>query len=281
MNILISGANGYLGSCLACDLVQSYEIISLVRKTSILERINKTGMTLKYVEDLENVFAEENIDVVINTAALYGRNQESVSELIEANILFPQKLFQEAEKSDVKLFINIGTSLPSSVSFYAKTKNVFSELLEFQKNEGMKIIDLNLEHFYGFGDDSTKFTTYIFDACIKGLDLDLTEGTQRRDFVHVDDVVAAVKVIVSNLDNLGVWESIDVGSGEAPTVREFVESVKDVFGSVSNLNFGQRPTRLNEVQHSQANIKRLQELGWTKTYDLTDGLKSILTRYQS
>ncbi|MEZ9922358.1 NAD-dependent epimerase/dehydratase family protein, partial [Vibrio breoganii] len=68
--------------------------------------------------------------------------------------------------------------------------------------------------------------------------MQLTQGTQRRDFVYIDDVVSAYKVLIQNLINLRDQETIPVGSGVAPTIRELVEVIHSCSNSKSELEFG-------------------------------------------
>ncbi|WP_162007197.1 NAD-dependent epimerase/dehydratase family protein, partial [Yersinia pestis] len=64
-------------------------------------------------------------DVVINTAALYGRKGELLSELVDANIQFPLRILEMLVSTGKGLFFQCGTSLPADVSQYALTKNQF------------------------------------------------------------------------------------------------------------------------------------------------------------
>jgi CDP-paratose synthetase len=280
MNILISGASGYLGSHLVKSLSSEHQVVALIRSSSSKMRLQNFPIDIVYLDEegeLEKVFQTHKPEVVINTAALYGRKGGAVSELVEANIGFPVKLLALANQYKSKAFINTGTSLPDNISPYALTKNTFVHLAKFNINNTPKFINIALEHFYGADDDASKFTSYVINSCLKDEDLKLTSGEQQRDFIYIDDVVSAYEIIVSNIAKLEPFETIPVGSGESPTVREFVEIIHACSHSKSKLEFGAIGMRENELMHSCADTSKLSQLGWQLIYSLESGIKTTLT----
>jgi CDP-paratose synthetase len=280
MNILISGASGYLGSHLVKSLSSEHQVVALIRSSSSKMRLQNLPIDIVYLDEegaLEKVFQAHKPEVVINTAALYGRKGETVSELVEANIGFPVKLLALANQYKSKAFINTGTSLPDNISPYALTKNTFVNLAKFNTSNAPKFINIALEHFYGPEDDPSKFTSYVINSCLKDEDLKLTSGEQQRDFIYIDDVVSAYKIIVSNKAKLEPFETIQVGSGECPTVRSFVETIHACSHSKSKLEFGAIGMRENELMYSCADTFKLRQLGWQPIHSLESGIKTTLT----
>lgn len=279
MVIFVTGASGYLGSQLVKKLSARYKCISLVRETSSLSKLQNIDTEIIYIDDnkaLEYAFSCFRPDIVINTITLYGRNDESLSDLIEANILLPSRLYTLSNKYKCKLFLHTGTSLPSGISAYASTKNAFVDLVKFNHSSSMKFICFSLEHFYGPEDDKSKFTSYVINSCISNSELNLTIGTQKRDFIFINDVVNAYQVIIKNMFKLDDFEVIPLGSGNAPSVREFVEMVHELSRSKSRLKFGAIPMRSSELMYSCANTSRLNELGWMVYYPLEIGIIETL-----
>lgn len=280
MRIIITGISGYLGSQIANALINKHEIAGTVRKKSSLTRLDdKAQIELITVDegDWEDKIKSFKPDIVINTAALYGRKGESVSALIEANFLFPIRLIENLDVNTV--FINCGTSLPSSVSFYAQTKNQFVDLAKaFCETKKVKLINLRLEHFFGPDDDESKFTSYVFNHCLKNLPLNLTEGSQLRDFIYIDDLLNAFECIIKSLDKLARFENIDVGSGKAITVRAFVETVISITCSKSKVNFGAVPMRENELMYSCANTEFLMNLNWNNPLSMNEAISRMINK---
>ena len=279
MKIFIAGASGYLGSYLVNRLASEHQVFALMRSKSSKSRIADACVdiiNLDINDAVERVFSLHQPDVVINTVALYGRNGELLTELIDANIKFPSKLLALANKYKSKAFIHTGTSLPDDISPYALTKNTFVKLAKFNKENSTKFINVELEHFYGPNDDQNKFISYVINKCIINEPLTLTEGTQKRDFIYIEDVVDAYKIIIKNIENVSFFECIPLGSGCCPTVREVVETIHKCSNSETILEFGGVPMRKNELMLSCANIKKLNKLGWSAKYSLKQGLNGIL-----
>jgi len=279
--ILITGISGFLGSNLAISLIEEgHEIIALKRKPSSLSRINSIlqKVSLFDIEDLDfaDFFESNKIDTIIHTATSYGRNNETPWEIFDANTGFPLRLLDAASNANVSKFINTDTILDKYLNLYSLSKN---HLLEWGKFYSMRnkieFINMRLEHFYGPGDDDSKFTSYVINACIQNQPtLELTLGEQKRDFIYIDDVVSAYIAVLNSSNKLGNWFSeYDVGSGKSVTIRKFVETVHQLTNSTTVLKFGAVKYREGEVMNSKADISALQALRWSNRFTLNKGLE--------
>lgn len=284
MKILITGVSGYLGSQLANALMQEHDVIGTVRSGSICDRVSDITK-INFINASDSNWLDKVIsfspDIIINTAALYGRKGELLSELVDANIQFPLRILEALVSTGKGLFLQCGTSLPANVSQYALTKNQFSVLAKkYCSKSRSKFIDLKLEHFFGPFDDPTKFTTYVINSCRDHSDLRLTDGLQRRDFIYINDLVNAFKTLILKSENLRPGEDISIGSGYAVTIKEFVETIAKITNYQGNLLFGAIPTRENELMYSCASLERMQELGWLHQYSLNSAIRDTLNRIQ-
>src|SRR5437870_11566277 len=93
---------------------------------------------------------------------------------------------------------------------------------------------------YGPGDDSVKFTNYVIDAWLSNVPtLNLTEGTQERDFIYIDDVVSAYMLLLQRLASMDLsYYDIALGSGETVSIKTLVETIHRLANSKTNLAFG-------------------------------------------
>lgn len=283
--ILLTGATGYLGSHLASALLDAgHNVVALKRKTSSLRRLAPIlpRITLLDADGLASraLFMDHGkIDAVIHTATSYGRNGESASQIAEANLSFPLRLLDASVAAGIPLFMNTDTALDKFLNAYSLSKTQFAEWgSHFAGQKKIRFLNLKLEHFYGSGDDDTKFTTHVINSCLKDApELRLTPGEQKRDFIYIDDVVAAYMLLLEKQESLADWfVEFDVGSGEAVTIRRFVELVHQLTASKTYLNFGAHPYREGEVMLSQADVVPLQKLGWYCRHTLEQGLKLVI-----
>ena len=199
---------------------------------------------------------------------------------MEANTRVPLGLLDAALAAGVGLFVNAGTALDPALNGYALSKRQFSEWGRLlATGSPLRFVDVGIEHFYGPGDDEVKFATHATRSLLAGTrTYGLTPGEQERDFIYIDDVVAA---FVTLLEHGGRafspgYERVGLGSGVPVTVRCFVELVRDVSGSATRLEFGALPYRPHEVMHSCADTARLRSLGWAPAVPLEEGVGRLV-----
>lgn len=288
MKILITGGSGFLGSALVRHFQkQNHSVSLLLRPESKLDRLKDLDLTkikIGRYEDDEAIRAfvqSARPDVIIHTACSYGRHGESLSEILDTNLRIGVLLLEAAQTLDHPIvFVNTGTVLKPDVSAYALSKKQFvawgKRIVETSKGQ-IQFINVLLQHMYGPGDDASKFTTHVLKACRDDCaTLDLTAGEQQRDFIYIDDVVSAYSVMVDKHRDLASFEEIELGSGEAPTIRTLVENIHRLTQSTTQLNFGAVDYRPNEAMVCKADISRLRELGWTPAYGLSAGIQKTL-----
>lgn len=285
-HILLTGASGFLGSALAKYLAECEGKVSLLlRQKSRIDHLKGLESSFEICRfqkdlDIKEFVARIKPDVVVHTACAYGRNGETELEMLDANVRFGLNILQSlVDNKKSATFINTGTVLAPEVSTYALMKDQFAQIARAvaTKSQDIKFINVRLQHMYGPGDDRSKFATHVLHACKKNEpELKLTAGEQKRDFIYIDDVVSAYATLLKCEEKLEPIDDIEIGSGTAPSVRNFVEKIHKLTGSNTKLLFGALPYRSNEAKHCQADISRLANLGWKPMYDLEAGLKKMI-----
>lgn len=289
MKIMITGGSGFLGSALARHFSDRGDsVFLLLRLDSELHRLRGYESKL-HVErystdsDIKTIVIRVQPDIIIHTACSYGRNGENTLHIIDANIRLGIAVIESLlDVSHSVTFINTGTILDPEISAYALSKHQFSEwgrLIALQSGGHLRFINVLLQHMYGPGDDISKFPAYVLYTCWQNkAELNLTPGDQKRDFIYIDDVVNAYETLVNRYNELDLVHDIEVGSGEAPTVRNFVEVVHRLTGSSTSLRFGALPYRENETMHCEADISVIKSLGWKPFYSLENGIKETIKK---
>lgn len=281
--ILITGASGYLGKHLiALFSSNGFEVIALYRSKSKCSNLpTNENVKTYFLEEitLQDIFLENSIDIIIHTATLYGRCNEPLVEIIRSNVEFPVEVLSLAIENNVKLFINTDTILVKNISPYSMTKSHFSDYLSMFADK-IKCINLRLDHFYGPNDNPVKFVAWLIKEFRNNVDeLDLTEGSQLRDFVYIDDVVSAYHCIVKNMDEMqiGTIMNFEVGTNIKTSIKDFVLQLKKLMQNTkTQLNFGAIAYRKNEVLDYEVDSSSLIRLGWKPQYQIKDGLKKLI-----
>lgn len=291
MRILLTGPGGFLGGALARHWAsRGHELWLLARPSSCLDRLADLPTSVQVVRastshEITTAVHAAAPDAIVHTACSYGRKGETALDMLDANLRLGTVLLQAVlnttlSKDKPTTFLNTGTVLSQEVSLYALSKAQFSTwgaALAMQAVGQLQFIDIRLQQMYGPGDDRSKFTSHVIEACRRNeARLALTTGEQRRDFIHIDDVVRAYDCILERRGDFVASDVIEVGSGEAITMRSFVELVKQLAGADTTLEFGAVPYRVNEAMMYMADTSRLRSLGWQPEVSLIDGLREML-----
>jgi nucleoside-diphosphate-sugar epimerase len=195
-----------------------------------------------------------------------------MEQIVDSNLFMPFCLLDWAIKKQVRVFINTDTVLDRFVSAYALTKTQFREWLYLRRNE-IKIINMQLEHFYGPGCNSSNFITAMIERLKNNEPLiDLTKGEQQRDFIYYEDIVSAFEIVINKNETITTGSTFQVGSGKTISIKELMLFLKEQIGSSSQLNFGAIPYRENELMISETNIEPLSGLGWKPECTIREGL---------
>jgi nucleoside-diphosphate-sugar epimerase len=288
MDILLTGATGTLGSALARHWVaQGHRVTALVRPGSDRRRLAAVAAQLQWLQadgdELVQTVRAHPAQVVVHTACAYGRRGETPLQLFEANLGLGVRLVQGLLARPTPgraTLLHTGTVLTPEVSLYALAKQQFSDwaqrLAQLQPAQ-LQCLELRLQHFYGPGDDDIKFSSHVLRSCRQQVPtLALTACTQRRDFIHLDDAVAAIDTVLQRRAELPAWDAVDVGSGEAPPLRDFVETAHRLLGSRTRLDFGALAVRAHEPPLCVADTRRLRAWGWRPRHSLASGLQATI-----
>lgn len=288
---LVTGGSGFIGSNLVDKLVSlGYKVTSL-DKNLLYKNPNANNIKLD-ICDYNSIFPYfEKVDYVFHLAA-QSRIQPSIINPINAvdvNVLGTTNVLQCSRENKVKKVIYSSTSSaygnnlipneesqnPDCLNPYAFSKVAGEEMCKmYQKVFGLKT--LILRYFNVYGPRSPIEGQY---APVIGIFLrqkkenkPLTvvgDGSQRRDFVHVNDVVKA-NILASEVDLPDSFQSIfNIGSGKNYSVLEIAKMISK--------NIEHVPVRSGEMKETLANInKAISVLGWNPNEKLEQYIQSVI-----
>ena len=284
--ILITGINGFLGSHLAKHLKSNFEVIGLEYSLENLHRIASENFKEYSTNDtiLETIFKENEFYAVIHVATVYKRQYEPIFNLLNTNINLPVQLLELSGKYDVNLFLNTDSFFNnpsysySYLSDYTLSKKHALEWIKLLSSSSKcKVANMKVFHMFGEHDAPSKFIPFLIDK-IKNNEpiLDLSPGTQTRDFIYIKDVVTSFECILNSFSVLKEYQEFEVGTGVSYTVKELALLIKEITNSKTQLNFGGIPFRKGEIMESECNIFSLKDLGWEPSFNLQSALKNCI-----
>jgi len=254
-NVMITGANGLIGSNLIIHLLkqrQTGAIIACVRSQPAIQEI-KRKLELHHLGNTHQVQyllgelpdriweISEDVEVIIHTASLRlvheTNSKYTERDFYRVNVLGTQKLVDLAKQRGVQKFIYLSTqqvygqdnqgkvwsenNAPQPVSIYGQTKYIAESICQ---TGGLDTLILRLATIYGYNDESRMLLNTFATKIMKN-DVILPvyhSGEQKLDFIHIDDLCRAISLFLDP-DTIGniqhssnIW---NIASGNPISVR--------------------------------------------------------------
>jgi len=296
MRCLITGATGFLGSAVLRQL-QAHQVPTamLIRETSDRHRIadylaDSTIFQGSFCdqEQVEIALSRFKPDTLIHMAwgGVNATERESLAQ-IESQ-LSTINLVLEAVRHGVKNIVALGTQAeygpkderidedsrcePKSLYGIAKlsTSMLCSHLC---KSLQVRFVWLRVFSCYGPGDHPSSMMSTLIESLLKGQRPLLTEGTQKWDYLYVDDAAEAILHAARSNSMEGIY---NLASGQSEELREAIEMVRDQIDPGLPLGFGEVTPATNKLYNLQANIDRLKATGWEPKTQLFDGILATI-----
>ena len=313
MNILLTGAAGFIGSALCKRLVESgHNVIAVdnfssyydvsfkqLRVAELLNPLNLEVLNLDICDksSIDNLIKSRNPGVVINLAAQAGVRL-GVSEsgkYVESNLVGFSNILVSTIENKVPIFLYASSSsvygdlakIPYSeletnlrpTSFYGSTK-LANELLTptLVKNSATKARGLRFFTVYGpWGRPDMAYFRMIANV-IAGTEFDFFgDGTIERDFTFIDDAVRSVINLMSELEEKspGFSDVVNLGGGRPLSMNYLMEVVGSFTGK--KVSFERFETNLNDARKTMSDASYIQNLiGSKPSTKLEDGISKTI-----
>ncbi len=300
MRILVTGGAGFLGKALCKALVEAGHDVLALDDLSAGDPLYLDPRVLFHrgdVRDRPRLWSLlQGVDVVYHLAArvlvaesvLYPADYNAVNvggtlALLEAmrDVQTPRLIFTSsgAVYGDQQIQPIPETARPKPQSPYAVSKLSAEYYIHtIGTLWGIDTVVLRVFNAYGphqalLPVNSPVVTRFLRQALGGGSLVIFGDGLQTRDYVYVDDVVAAL--VAAATSPTVSRETINVGSGVPTTVRALAELVLEVTGSTSNIIYSSAQS--GGVARLCADIKKAQALlNYTPRVSLAEGLRRIL-----
>jgi UDP-glucose 4-epimerase len=291
---IVTGGAGFIGSNLVDKLVDlGHEVIVIDNESSEChEQFYHNDKATYYKTDIADYpgtrHLYEGVDYVFHLAA-ESRIQPAIANpllCVSTNVYGTAVVLQCARESGVKKVVYSSTSsaygrtnipplyehMPNDcLNPYSVAKTSGEELCKmYTKLFGLKTVILRYFNVYGPREPTKGQYAPVIGLFIRqmkaGEPLTIVgDGTQRRDFTHVDDVVDA-NIRMINYDGDMIGTTFNVGTGKNYSVNEIAELISDNVKFIS--------PRPGEAQETLAgNFKLCYYTGWSPTKCIVDYIK--------
>ena len=280
---LVTGHKGYIGSHLIKKLRElGHEVIGIDIKNN--HDVNSLqGLKESNDGKFHPFWANFKPEYIFHMACIprVGYSIENPVETMKNNVMAGSNVLNFARKVGAKRVIYSSSSSivgngEGPTSPYALQK-LTTEIETKLYSELYDIDTVSLRYFNVYSKDQPADGPYAtaISNWMKYIAQDKTpfitgDGEQRRDMVHVDDVVSANIFAMEHEKNFG-GKTFDIGTGKNISLNEVVNIIHKHFPDVK---FEKRPDRPGEVLLTKAETKDLKNLGWCATISITDGIDS-------
>lgn len=256
--VIVTGANGFIGSSLVNILLKNGAKVVAIDISFASPRISESDSVLKLETSLDDVEKLQSFIPVAEYDAMY--------HLAWAGVNGPSKADPTVQLNNIQLGINCaklckalgvgkllcaGTvaeqavhSLPnlsqtSGGMMYGVAKHSAHLILEdYCKNIGQPFVWMQFSNIYGVGNMTGNLVSYTLGELLAGKKATFGPAAQPYDFIYVDDLLEAVY-------RLGVSEtkksSYYIGSGTPKVLKEYLLRIGELVGLKENIGIGIRP----------------------------------------
>jgi nucleoside-diphosphate-sugar epimerase len=284
---VVLGASGFIGSWVARKLGEAGAETHLIVRNSAGVAASLGGRVfeadLAQPDALAGIFEEIRPAIVFNLAGYGVDPSERDADLSERiNALLPQAICEAAARwKDCNWpgqhLIHVGSALeygtasgdlredgpalPTTVYGQTKLQGTL-HIAKCAKTLGLRAATARLFTVYGPGEHCGRLLPSLIEAARVGKQLELTAGTQLRDFTYVEDV--AEGLLRLGLARVEPGAVVNLATGHLTTVRSFAETAARILGMpMENLRFGAVPTRAEEMRHDPVSVERLRQVTGT------------------
>lgn len=260
--IIVTGADGFVGQRLVKFLRSAgREVFSWTRQKGDLcdgEAVNSGLKELR--PSLIFHLAAQPVGSGVASWAAPAKETEMITNLAAAMPTHCRLIStgSMAEYGYSGYFDELALCKPTTAYGFSKLAST-NQALAMRVNHGLDIKVARLFGVFGPGENQSRLFPYMISQLRSGKSVDLSDGKQIRDFIHIDDVCSILSAYAEN-DN-DQLPLLNVGTGVGVTVRHVCEAVaKELAVDVSLLRFGVKPRRIVDEDCLVAKIKRLSSL---------------------
>lgn len=303
--VLVTGSNGFIGGHLMKALRARYkDVIGVVRPMSGVRNLNSgqnVFLNLNDALEVKKIIGELNPSYVIHLASTkdrsslscgfgssYRENVEISLNVIESCLQLPKFkgliFLGSCDEYGVTDCLFDESLIESPMNSYGLSKLTITKILSsLHKAIQFPSIVLRPSVVYGPNQGLEMFLPALIRSLFNGDEFAMTNGSQTRDFIYVDDLVSSIIKILDR--DLPLSHSIlNIGSGLSQNIRQVALTAANLIHPSAHelLKFGAIKYGPNDVMNYSVDITRAKKyIDWEPKVGLEEGLSRLINFYQS
>ncbi|CAA6819241.1 MAG: ADP-L-glycero-D-manno-heptose-6-epimerase (EC [uncultured Aureispira sp.] len=312
--IVITGAAGFIGSCLLKQLNKQTSKDLIIVDQFDREDKNKNLANSKYLQKIDRAdfiawFQENpaNIELVLHLGARTNTTEKEVAVFDTLNLNYSKSIAAICIQHQIPLIYASSAATyglgeqgyddqtrPGALTPlnpYGDSKNDFDNWLMNQEKQppfwaGLKFFNVYGPNEYHKGRmASVIFHTFHQIKKTNSMQLfrshrpDFKDGEQSRDFIYIKDLLSIIDFLMNNAVASGLY---NVGTGRARTFYDLAKNTFLAMGKTPDIGFIETPEdiRGNYQYFTEANMSKLHSAGYQKPfYTLEEGIQDYVEQY--
>ncbi|WP_396612585.1 NAD-dependent epimerase/dehydratase family protein [Haloferax sp. S1W] len=298
--VLVTGGAGFIGSNLANHLAEDNEVVAVDDLYLGTPENLDESVEFHDVSVLDDDLPTEGVDVVFHLAALssYKMHEENPTKGARVNVEGFVNTVEQARDDGCDTVVYASTSSiygsrtepsPEDMPVEARTGYEASKLAReryaeyFHNHYDMQLAGLRFFSVYqGFGgaeEHKGEFANTVAqfaDKIASGERPELFgDGTQTRDFTHVDDIVRGIELAADHRLQ-GIY---NLGTGESYTFNEMVGMINESLGTDIEPKYIENPLEVYVHDTMADSTKIREETGWEPQISFEEGVRRVCESY--
>ena len=295
MKILVTGATGFVGACLARHmLTQGHDVHIFAREKSnrwrirdISTQLTSHAVDLADADGVQAAVSQIRPEGVFHLATYGGfADQQDTAAIIAANFIGTVNLVRACEKVGYDFFINTGSSseygakqepmketdVAAPLGDYGVTKLASTAFCQSEAAlKELPIVTIRLFSPYGPWDDPKRFIPYLIKSLVMNEAPHLSTPHSVRDYIFIEDILQLYQRLAETPKLTG--GIYNAGSGVQSSLGEVVDALRDILGSKLEPSWNAVGIKRPEPSVWVADNTKARNLGWSACIGLREGLR--------
>ncbi len=292
--LVITGATSFIGKAII-RAADEFDIKAVVRRNS------DKAVELRKMPNVEVI--ERNMDEYATLGSAVGaadcyihlawkgtRGEDRMDEALQReNYVYGMQAIESMLAAGCKRVITAGSQAEygnvtgliteevpcnPNTSYGNYKLRLYETVSQLCEEKGVSHKEPRIFSIYGPGDYKNTLIMSLIAKLSRNESCDLTAGTQKWDYLHVDDAAAAILTLATAECPDGAY---NLASGDVRTLRDYIEELYEILQSDSKLNFGAIPYPPTGAVSIEPCIQKIQSLtGWKAKVCFRDGINRMI-----